>query len=86
MRLLSADDEIETGYTPAELDLWAGRFREYASGAVPADFRPPRPDGPARDAPGRLRLRDPRRKGARPARGDGAPGPVRRPACPHFIE
>jgi uncharacterized protein YecE (DUF72 family) len=40
MRLLSASDEIETGYTPDELDLWAGRLKEYAAGKVPADFRP----------------------------------------------
>jgi uncharacterized protein YecE (DUF72 family) len=40
MRLLSANDEIETGYTPDELDLWAGRFKEYAAGQIPADFRP----------------------------------------------
>lgn len=46
MRLLSANDAIETGYTPDELDLWAGRFREYAQGCVPGDFRPLDRTGP----------------------------------------
>ncbi|WP_334162418.1 DUF72 domain-containing protein [Phenylobacterium sp.] len=46
MRLLSANDAIETGYTPDELDLWAGRFKEYAQGRVPGDFRPLDPTGP----------------------------------------
>lgn len=46
MRLLSANDAIETGYTPEELDLWAGRFQEYAQGRVPGDFRPLDRTGP----------------------------------------
>ena len=46
MRLLSANDAIETGYTPDELDLWAGRFQEYAQGRVPGDFRPLDRTGP----------------------------------------
>ena len=40
LRLISASDEIETGYAPADLDLWAGRFRAYAQGEVPADLTP----------------------------------------------
>lgn len=40
LRLLSADDQIETGYPPRDLDLWAGRFRDYAEGRVPDDFTP----------------------------------------------
>jgi uncharacterized protein YecE (DUF72 family) len=50
MRLLSANDAIETGYTPDELDLWAGRFGEYAQGKVPADFRPLDRTGPPESA------------------------------------
>jgi len=50
MRLLSADDAIETGYTPDELDLWAGRFKEYAQGRVPGDFRPLDRTGPPEGA------------------------------------
>lgn len=50
MRLLSADDTIETGYTPDELDLWAGRFKEYAQGRVPGDFRPLDRTGPPETA------------------------------------
>ncbi|WP_337187529.1 DUF72 domain-containing protein [Phenylobacterium sp.] len=46
LRLLSADDAIPTGYTAEELDLWAGRFRSYAEGAVPGDFQPVDRTGP----------------------------------------
>ena len=35
LRLLSANDEIPTGYEPADLDKWADRFRAYAQGRVP---------------------------------------------------
>ncbi len=38
LRLISASDDIETGYAPPDLDLWAGRFRTYAQGEVPADL------------------------------------------------
>lgn len=46
LRLISADDKIETGYAPADLDLWAGRFKEYAQGGVPGDFTPVDRTGP----------------------------------------
>ena len=38
LRLISASDEIETGYEAKDLDLWAGRFKAYAEGGVPADL------------------------------------------------
>jgi len=40
LRLISASDDIPTGYSPADLDLWAGRLKAYAQGGVPADFTP----------------------------------------------
>jgi uncharacterized protein YecE (DUF72 family) len=40
LRLISADDAIPTGYAAKDLDLWAGRFKAYAEGGVPADFTP----------------------------------------------
>ena len=40
LRLISASDEIETGYAAKELDLWAGRFKAYAAGEVPGDLTP----------------------------------------------
>jgi uncharacterized protein YecE (DUF72 family) len=46
LRLLSASDEIETGYEAADLDLWAGRFAAYARGEVPGDFTPVDRTGP----------------------------------------
>lgn len=46
LRLISADDQIPTGYAAADLDLWAGRFREYAGGRVPGDFTPVDRTGP----------------------------------------
>ena len=46
LRLISASDEIATGYAPAELDLWADRFRAYARGDMPADFTPIDRTGP----------------------------------------
>lgn len=42
-RLMAGSDEIETCYAPAELDLWAGRFRDYARGRVPTDLTPVAP-------------------------------------------
>jgi uncharacterized protein YecE (DUF72 family) len=42
-RLMAGSDEIETCYAPAELDLWAGRFADYARGQVPADLTPVAP-------------------------------------------
>ena len=39
-RLLKGSDAIETGYLPAELDLWAKRFAAYAVGEVPHDLTP----------------------------------------------
>ena len=46
LRLISASDEIETGYEPGDLDTWAGRFREYAEGRVPGAFTPVDSNGP----------------------------------------
>ena len=46
LRLISASDEIETGYGPADLDLWAGRLKDYAAGGVPGDFTPVDRTGP----------------------------------------
>lgn len=46
LRLLSASDDIPTGYSPADLDLWAGRFRAYAEGRIPDDMRPIDRTGP----------------------------------------
>jgi uncharacterized protein YecE (DUF72 family) len=40
LRLLSASDDIPTGYVAKDLDMWADRFRAYAAGGVPADFTP----------------------------------------------
>ena len=46
LRLLSADDNVPTGYAAPELDLWADRFRAYAEGRVPGDFTPVDRTGP----------------------------------------
>jgi uncharacterized protein YecE (DUF72 family) len=40
LRLLSANDEIPTGYEPKDLDMWADRFRAYAKGQVPEGYAP----------------------------------------------
>ncbi|HEY0436123.1 MAG TPA: DUF72 domain-containing protein [Phenylobacterium sp.] len=40
LRLISASDDIPTGYVAKDLDLWADRFRTYAQGGVPGDFTP----------------------------------------------
>jgi uncharacterized protein YecE (DUF72 family) len=47
LRLISASDEIETGYGAKDLDLWADRFRTYAQGQVPGDLTPVDRTGPA---------------------------------------
>lgn len=46
LRLLSANDEIPTGYEASDLDLWADRFKTYAEGRVPGDFTPLDRTGP----------------------------------------
>ena len=46
LRLISADDEIPTGYDKNDLDLWARRFADYAEGRVPGDFTPVDRTGP----------------------------------------
>jgi uncharacterized protein YecE (DUF72 family) len=46
LRLISASDEIPTGYEARDLDLWAGRFKTYAEGRVPGDFTPIDRTGP----------------------------------------
>lgn len=40
LRLISASDDIPTGYGSADLDKWAGRLKAYAQGGMPADFTP----------------------------------------------
>lgn len=39
-RLLDGSDDIETGYPPEGLDLWARRFGQYAQGRCPDDLTP----------------------------------------------
>ena len=46
LRLISASDEIETGYVAKDLDTWAARFQDYAAGRVPGDFTPIDRTGP----------------------------------------
>lgn len=46
LRLLSASDDVPTGYGAEDLDLWAGRFKAYAEGRVPGDFQPIDRTGP----------------------------------------
>jgi uncharacterized protein YecE (DUF72 family) len=46
LRLISASDQIETGYEAKDLDIWAGRFKAYAQGRVPGDFTPIDRTGP----------------------------------------
>ena len=40
LRLISASDEIPTGYEAKDLDMWADRFRAYAQGRVPDGYTP----------------------------------------------
>jgi uncharacterized protein YecE (DUF72 family) len=40
LRLLSASDDIPTGYVAKDLDMWADRFKAYAEGRVPDGFTP----------------------------------------------
>jgi uncharacterized protein YecE (DUF72 family) len=47
LRLLSASDDIPTGYDAKDLDLWARRFKAYAEGRVPDDITPVDRTGPA---------------------------------------
>ena len=37
-RLQTGSDEVDTAYSPADLDLWAGRLKTYASGGRPGDL------------------------------------------------
>jgi uncharacterized protein YecE (DUF72 family) len=37
-RLLMGADDVPTGYSPADLDLWARRLKAYAHGKPPADL------------------------------------------------
>lgn len=51
-RIMGTRDATETGYTPAELDMWANRARDWASGRIPAGLRtcaPAKDDHTARD-------------------------------------
>jgi uncharacterized protein YecE (DUF72 family) len=43
-RLMAGSDAIDTCYAPRDLDLWAGRFEDYAQGRPPADLPPVTPD------------------------------------------
>jgi uncharacterized protein YecE (DUF72 family) len=38
-RLQTGSDEVETAYSPADLDLWTGRLKTYAEGGAPGDLR-----------------------------------------------
>ena len=38
VRLQRGDDTLEAAYPPAEIDAWAGRTRDWAKGAAPADL------------------------------------------------
>jgi uncharacterized protein YecE (DUF72 family) len=40
LRLMTGKDDIKTAYEPAALDEWVGRMKTYATGEVPADFKP----------------------------------------------
>jgi uncharacterized protein YecE (DUF72 family) len=46
LRLISASDDIPTGYEAKDLDLWADRFKAYAEGRAPGDFTPVDRTGP----------------------------------------
>jgi uncharacterized protein YecE (DUF72 family) len=46
LRLISASDEIETGYEAKDLDMWAERLKAYAEGRVPGDLVPIDRTGP----------------------------------------
>ncbi len=46
LRLISASDDVPTGYDASDLDLWAARFGGYAEGHVPGDFAPIDRTGP----------------------------------------
>ena len=37
-RLQTGSDDIETAYSSADLDLWAGRLKAYAEGGAPSDL------------------------------------------------
>ncbi|MEO8113273.1 MAG: DUF72 domain-containing protein [Phenylobacterium sp.] len=37
-RLQTGSDDVETAYSPGDLDLWSQRFKTYAAGGVPADL------------------------------------------------
>jgi uncharacterized protein YecE (DUF72 family) len=38
-RLQTGSDEVETAYSPADLDLWTGRLKTYAEGGAPSDLQ-----------------------------------------------
>lgn len=46
-RLQTGSDEVETAYSPADLDLWADRFKTFARGSAPTDLSSVAPDAPA---------------------------------------
>src|SRR5690606_22457096 len=51
-RIMGTRDAAETGYTPAELDLWADHARAWSDGKAPAGLRtvgPTKDDHKARD-------------------------------------
>jgi uncharacterized protein YecE (DUF72 family) len=50
-RLQTGSDEVETAYSPADLDLWAERFRTFARGGAPADLSRVAADDPAPERP-----------------------------------
>ena len=70
-RLQKGDDSLATGYPPKALDAWAERLKVWADGGQPDDLpRVDKQDAPKTTAR-RVRLRDPRRQGARAGGGDG---------------
>jgi len=50
-RLQTGSDEIETAYSPADLDLWAGRLKTYAAGGRPGDLTAADPGSDAPKTP-----------------------------------
>jgi uncharacterized protein YecE (DUF72 family) len=50
-RLQTGSDDCETAYEPAELDKWAGRFKQYAAGETPSDLEQADPAHPAPRTP-----------------------------------
>ena len=50
-RLQTGSDDIDTAYSAADLDLWAGRFKTFAGGGQPDDLAYVAPSDPPTAAP-----------------------------------